>query len=488
MADRERKPGYKNVEAETSPEQEYEEYASSGPPMRYHGAIPPIETRWVDQEQRPLTASERVYGRSDTRKKQSMAPAGVEGSQAAQGCETAERADERQQKHVLIEQVYKYVSVAFRGIDKAGDTAIQAIEVAEIPKTDLTKTLLGYAASTLLGGGSAAAVTWMLGSITTAGVTGAAAAAVKSLVGGAVAKALQGDHARAAGSLDDIKRAFYESFVIQVQAAEHDFTARWPTVYAGLSQLGIDELTRLNQARVDENQGEFVAAMRHQAFIAWTNFLARVKHGAMGPWDHWAENGSPGAIALPGAQHKPVAGGPDPSRNNVAPDSDSPLLQTIQRPMQDDAFGILEIFVDASGGRIVNRPGYRMRLDNVGPKVREEFKTSGKKVRELPVNKIVHLCSSLHNGVRVDPPTSVASVLITADGYVRASNWAEFLKVHFEPKKGPIWDPAGFGDCMDQTIQGKETADCHIDRKAMSGEISAFATAAQELPLTWLEA
>lgn len=50
-----------------------------------------------------------------------------------------------------------------------------------------------------------------------------------------------------------------------------------------------------------------------------------------------------------------------------------------------------------------------------------------------------------------------------------------------------LWDPTGFDECSDGIIEGKETAGCHIDRKAMHSEISAFASAAQERPLTFLE-
>jgi hypothetical protein len=92
---------------------------------------------------------------------------------------------------------------------------------------------------------------------------------------------------------------------------------------------------------------------------------------------------------------------------------------------------------------VVDLDGYRMRMDNVGPKVRQDFKTAGK-VRDLPVNKIVHVCSHHYQGVEVDPPTSVASVLITADGYVRAKN-------------------------------------------GLYNNIEEFASTAQELPLSWLE-
>lgn len=154
--------------------------------------------------------------------------------------------------------------------------------------------------------------------------------------------------------------------------------------------------------------------------------------------------------------------------------------------MQEDAFGVLEIFVDPTGKYVIDHPGYRMRLDNVGPKVREEFRTAGK-VRDLKVNKIVHMCTSRYRGMRVDPPMSIAAVMITADGYVRASNWSQLQRLHFEPTKGPFWDPQGFGDCMDTLNKGDETPDCHLDRDAMAADMTAFANAALELPLTWLE-
>jgi hypothetical protein len=395
------------------------------------------------------SASDRAFGGAEGRYRQAIGPGGAQATQAGQAtqsCETSQSADERDQKRVMIEQVQKFVSLTFRGIDKGCALAMDAIDVPELPKTDVMKTLLGVAASTLLAGSSGAVMSWIVGSIATAGVAGAAAGAVKSLVGGAVTKALQADHARAAASLTDVKLAFHENLVVQVQAAEQDFTAHWPEVYAGLSLLPTEVLTRLNQVRTEEEPGELIAKIRHQTLIAWANFLARAKHGAMGPWDHWETNGSPGAIALPGAEPKPAANGPDPTRNNIQLSNFSPMLDVIQRPMADDPYGVLEIFVmgtDAQSMHVVDLDGYRMRMDNVGPKVREDFKTAGK-VRDLPVNKIVHLCSYHHNGVEVDPPTSIASVLITADGYVRAKN-------------------------------------------GLYNNIAEFANAAQGLPLSWLE-
>lgn len=407
------------------------------------------------------------------------------GPQDAKDDESHETSEDRDQKYVLIEQVHKYVSLGFRGLDRGVDGAMEKINAPELPKTDMTKQLMIVAATSLLGGGAGALAGWVATSIATAGVGSRAASTTSALIGGAITKAVAAKSAAAAQALADIKIAFKDTVLLQLHEAEHRFTAQWPNMHAALRHFTLDELQWINNIKAEENDRELLARIQHETMVAWTNFLARAKHGAMGPWDHWAENGSPGAIALPGAEKKPSAGDLDPTRNNIAPDNDSPLLDKKQRPMQEDAYGVLEIFVDTSG-RIEDLPGYRMRLDNVGPKVRDEFRTSGK-VRDLKVNKIVHICSHYHNNVRVDPPVSIASIMITADGHVRASNWSELLKVNFEPKQGSILDPIGFGDCSDKIIHGKETADCHIDRKSMRTEISTFANIAQELPLTWLE-
>jgi hypothetical protein len=430
------------------------------------------------------TASKRA-SLAALRREQARHESGQE-AQSNESCERSEIADEREQKKVLIEQLYKFVNAGFRGIDRAVISAMRGIDCPELPKTDTTKLLLGIAASTVLGGGAGALAGWLAAEITTAAVTARVAGTTTSVVGGAITRAFQANSAQAVRSLDNVKDAFLDGLLIQLQDSETRFAAGWTDVYAGLSLFSVDELKWINRLHAEGDQAELFAKIRHETFVAWANFLARAKHGAMGPWDHWQENGSRGAIALPGAEKKPTLDGPDPTRNNIAPDNDSPLLANVQRPMQEDAFGVLEIFVDTSG-RIEDLPGYRMRLDNVGPKVREEFRTSGS-VRDLRVNKVVHICSHYHHNVRVDPPASIASLMITSDGHVRAINWSELQKMHFEPKDGPVWDPMGFGECSDNIIHGKETADCNIDRKAMVTEVTAFAKLAQELPLTWLEA
>jgi hypothetical protein len=156
-----------------------------------------------------------------------------------------------------------------------------------------------------------------------------------------------------------------------------------------------------------------------------------------------------------------------------------------QRQMAKQHYGLLEIFLDAQMN-VIDRPLYRMRLDNVGPRVRENLRGAGR-VGDVPVNKLVRICSDVHRGVRVNPPTTVATILITADGYVRASNWAEYERMFFSPTPGPIWDPGGFGACMDQLRAGEESPGCRIDKATKAREITGVAEIAQNLSLSYLD-
>lgn len=427
------------------------------------------------------TESVLAFGPAGTQSTQS----GAQATQTAQSAGIAKSDTDDKRKAALARQAYDFGYDTFITMLDAANDAIKLLEIVDVPKTDTTKQLIGFAAAALLGGGAGAVAGWFLGGITTAGLAGKAAATASGLVSGAVKSALRSGDATSAASLADIKQAFNDTFKVQLDVARRNYIGRQDQLTAALTVFPVDQLQLLVDALNHQSPEELRAKMRHETFVAWTNFLARAKHGEMRAWDYWTENGSPGALATSAAEPKPSAGGLDHS--NIKPDSNSPLLKNTQRPMQADAFGVLEIFVDPTGKYVIDHPGYRMRLDHVGPKVREEFRRAGK-VRDLKVNKVVHMCTSRYQGMRVDPPMSIASVLITADGYVRAANWSQLQKMHFEPTKGPIWDPQGFGDCMDRINRGDETPDCHIDRKAMAADITAFANAALELPLTWLEA
>ena len=431
----------------------------SAPRTRFsaEGVIPPVQPEFHEP---CMTASELAYG--------------------------APRDDDHERKKALAKVAYDFGYDTFLIFLDAANDAIRLLDVPEIPETDTVKQLLGLAASALLGAGAGVVAAWLFGAVTTAGIAGKAAATTASVITGALKAALTGGQPGAATPLADIKQAFNDAFKVQLDVARRDYVGRQTALASALTESGIDHLQALVDVLHELNTGELRAKMRRETLVAWTNFLARAKHGAMPGWDYWQENGSPDAIRLSGAEQKPTGGGFDVTRGNIAPDNNSPLLERTQRPSQQDAFGVLEVFL-WSPGHVVDRTGYRMRLDNVGLKVREELSKAGR-VRDLKVNKVIHLCSNVIENVEVNPPASIASVLITADGYVRANNWSELSKAHFVPKHGPIWDPTGFGACADKLVHGVETSDCYVDRKAMANDMAAFADGAQDLPLSWLEA
>lgn len=367
-----------------------------------------------------------------------IGPAGAGSAQS----ETPQTDADHERKAALAKKAYDFGYDTFLIFLDAANDAIKLISTPELPKTDNTKQLIGFAASALLGAGAGAVTAWFVGAVTTAGLAAKAGGTAAGMVSGAVKNALTSADAAAATSVADVKQAFADTYKVQLDASRRDYIGRQDQLGAALSLFDVDQLRLLVDALRGQSTAPLRAKMKHETMVAWTNFLARAKHGAAG-WDYWAPggNGSPGAMALPGAEPRPNEGGLDHS--NIRASGSSPLLETTQRPMQDDPFGVLEVFC-WSDGHVVDLAGYRMRLDNVGPKVREEFRGAGR-VRDLKVNKVIHLCSYHHNGVDVDPPATIGAVLVTADGYVRARNWG-----------------------------GNDRG------------IYDFASAAQELPLTWL--
>jgi hypothetical protein len=288
----------------------------------------------------------------------------------------------------------------------------------------------------------------------------------------------------------DLAESYITEIEHQQEAGLAQLATSWTSTYELLHSAPTFALEAL-ASRIAElastNAG--TSLVLRQLLVGWTNFLARANHGAM-HWDPWEAGGSRGAIKLQGARDpwsEPAATRSDPTTANVDPKAMGWALERTQRPMMQEHYGILEIFLDTAG-RFLNIPDYGMRLDNVGPNVRKELREMGK-VRDLSVNKIVRMCSYRHDGIEVDPPTPIASVLITADGYVRAHDWARFMKVRVESsQRREPWDVKGdFGRCMDQLIEGRETNSCQIDHASENAEIAAFAEHAQSLPLSLLK-
>jgi hypothetical protein len=341
--------------------------------------------------------------------------------------------------------------------------------------------LLALAASLALagaGGGIAAWVAQDIGSAVTKKL-------VENTVKEAVKRAFAPRPAKGPRSLDDLKEAFGQQLVAASANIKNRFALEWSQMHDRLSVLPSAALTKAidDMAQVlNTDTSTVIDQVADQTVIAWTNFVARAKYGGMRPWDFWAKNGGNGAIALDGAAAAPKAVNEDPTRGNVNPWAMAPSLDFRQRPMQDEHFGILEIFVDVFGHLIAD-PDYRMRLDNVGPGVRRRLAQLGR-VRDLKINKVVRVCS-----LKINPPIPIASLLITADGYVRGTNWVNFHTMTLHHHK-----PLGLGyvretlDCHIDLVHGKQTPDCHLNPEVDAKAIAAVAEQAQDLSLRHLEA
>jgi hypothetical protein len=394
--------------------------------------------------------------------------------------------EERQRREDLVEQLMKINDSFLKRLERGKEHAASALEKHDIqPSSEIWKLLslaVGTAVAAASGGIAAAIVAPMLET--------AEQVAVAGLFKNVVSKVFAPNLAPTQWNPEDLIESYVNEVERQLDAADTRFATEWSATRATLRRLPTFALEAFaNHAAEGLKEGTATLLAKRHFLVGWTNFLARAMHGAM-HWDPWQSGGSAGAIKLEGARdpwNEPSSTRSDPTTANVDPNAMGWALERTQRPMMPEHYGILEIFLDRSGN-LVHVPGYGMRLDNVGPKVRMEMRQMGK-VRDLKVNKVVRMCSYIHDGIEVDPPAPLASILITADGYVRAHDWARFMKAHVE-ESGPRkpWDIKGdFGRCMDQLIEGRETNSCNIDHASENAEISAFAERAQNLALSELK-
>jgi hypothetical protein len=383
----------------------------------------------------------------------------------------------RSEKDVQLFQVHQLGLQGFEVLGTASHDAIEELEVPDLGRTDHMKDLLGVAVTALLTASAGALAGWVVGAIA-ADVAATATSVVGKAIGTAYHDALARPATVKAQGLRDIRIAFRDAISAQRLIARGRFIEAWPQARQTLHVLSAEQLRAFNQFNYDKNPEALMAAIRHETFVAWTNFLAQAKHGAMRGWDHWQKHGGPGALPLSGAKSPPSIqnGVADPTVANVAPGHMQSRMGHDQATMEEEHYGVLEVFVygsDHKSMRVVQQTGYRMRLDNVGPRVREEFLKRGGRVRDLPVNKIVRMCSPYYRGAFVDPPVPVASVLITADGYVRSS--VGFKQKHLPPIGD---DPGQAAKALEQSRRDSEATDANV---------TAFAEAAQDLPISFLE-
>jgi hypothetical protein len=410
------------------------------------------------------------------------------GSVAAREAARRSSGDESIYRQGLVGQLQE-IPKHLLGVAKSGhERAERAMKEKEAPSINFTQELLAAAATAALAAATGGAAGIVARSIISAGASKLVADLVKS----SVTKAVNGAFDVPKVDLEDVHEAYLRALDLRIQTASAQLVHEWARVHVQLHALPTEELERASAAAQlgPSETGFLIEDACMKALIGWANFLARAKHGTMPGFDHWEEHGSKGAIALRGARDprkQPPENKTDTTAGNVDPKSARWMLAQRQRGGMAEHYGILEIFVD-SYGRVIDIPGYRMRLDNVGPNVRKELRTLGT-VRELAINKVVRLCSYVWQNQRVNPPITIASAFITADGYVRAYDWSQFQRmVHTpEPKRHVLDIKGSVGRCIDQLIVGEETPNCHFAGDHMRAEVTQFAEAAQDLPLSYLK-
>ncbi len=383
----------------------------------------------------------------------------------------------------LIQQFAAIQNAIFDVVVTGRIRALRAIDSSEVPRERKSGLgdLLALAASLAVAGSAGSIAVWVGSKIASRLEQKFVEDAVKDVVKRAFApRASAGPR-----DVDDLKEVFAQQLENQQIMAKNRLAEEWSRTHDQLSVLPPEELAAVVERVADVLKRDVADVVDHvtdQIVIAWTNFLARATHGSMKGWDFWERNGGKGDFPLEGAAKAPDRVSEDPTQGNVDPNAMGFALDKRQRPMQDEHFGILEVFVDTTG-RLVAHPDYGMRLDNVGPDVRARLAQLGR-VRDLKVNKVIRVCS-LH----INPPVPLASILITADGYVRSDDWSSYQTMSIRNQ-----EPPGIGrvletqHCMTDLIHGRETASCRLTPEVDAKAIAVVAERAQSLSLTLLEA
>ncbi|HEU0036302.1 MAG TPA: hypothetical protein VFQ53_37070 [Kofleriaceae bacterium] len=339
-----------------------------------------------------------------------------------------ETAEQQRGRLFAVEGFQQAAAFSLKGMEEGLKRAQVRIEVPEaLQKSSSWQQLLGMAVSAIFAGSAGVVGAWVGGKIANKLAQKWAADAVKDVV----KQSLHAGSALQVKDLHDLKEAFRQQCDLELATSYGRFTQNWARTAELLYRLPPEELQRQTEILADvAAYDELARQVEGQAVVGWTNFLARAVHGGMRGWDPWAANGGGGPvrggrpIPLQGAAQNPYMQPEgervDPMLDNV--DASSKLwwaLDEHQRPMRDEHYGLLEIHLWGNG-MLNTEAGYGMRLDNVGPKVRERIRTMGR-VRDARINKIVRV--SIDNSQQLDPPLTDAAFLITADGYIRLTNW-----------------------------------------------------------------
>jgi hypothetical protein len=355
-------------------------------------------------------------------------------------------------------------------VTRGTETGVDAIAKAEAPLTGDTASFLAFAAALVLAGSAGSIAVTVGGVLGLAGKTLIEQASRKFVEDGvkdAIKQAFHGHVAPKPTSLSDLKQAFKDQIRAQISISQFELAARWSEVNDRLASLSTTELQALVTMPIDlAKVTNILDVVADQTVIAWTNFLAQAKHGAMGARDPWARR--PG---IPTSGFDPHASDVGAHAANVDPKGLDAHLELHQGAVVEETFGILEIFL-TTGSQLLDAPGYGIRLDNAGPEVRKRLRSLGR-VRDLKVNKLVRLCSSSN------PPTPVESALVTADGRIQRYSRGSNQLVHRDPQM-PI------GACLDDLVAGHPSEDCHVAREANDRDVTKYVEVAQGLSLELL--
>lgn len=383
--------------------------------------------------------------------------------------------DEQIHRDSLIIQIEKVPLEILEMLEKGSGRAIRELTAPERVKANSEiASLLGYAATMAIGGAAATIAAKLIVSV----LEGAGAKALELGLREAVKHGLRAAAAvKAPTGHVDLLNAFARQVEDQRTAARIGLVGEFAALHTRVATLPTPALETLASnlyRRIAQEFGEIQEHVANQTVIAWTNFLARIHHGAMGEWDLWADNGSKGAVELKGAASKPttLAEAREATAGNVAPRAASQL----HNAEADEHVGILEIALDLHGGLLTDGrgmnygPSYGMRLENVGPGARERIQRLGR-VRDAPINKLIRIYEVGDHAV-----SPVGSVMITADGYVRYYDLGGQTRVHADPRPESLEEALGI-----------EPRAFRVNVAANERVCRDLAERAQAFPLSWIQ-
>jgi hypothetical protein len=327
----------------------------------------------------------------------------------------AETQVEQSARFDAIDEYQGAVGIGFDAVEVGMQRAIRALQTPEkLPPSSAWQDFVSVGAGLAIAGAGGFMAGWLGKAIAhkLAGVENAKGeGAMEEMIQETVVRTLSPNSKVSRSAIPEIREAFVQQVEEQLLARKIAFNNGWKDLARRLYRMSSERVSKYSAAAVGDPKGLVDDAAR-EAMVAWTNFLARAMHGAMAadPWEHHR-----GHVPLKGARHEVEA-----RAANVDPAKMDWALMDTQRPQQREHFGLLEIHLWLDG-RLVGLPGYGMRLDNVGPKVRQAFQQAGV-VRNLPINKVVRFYDRRE---RLSAPKPVLghSLLIAADGFVRRGLW-----------------------------------------------------------------